>query len=138
MCWLPIVHNLVIESYVPFQIPSTTIKFLCFLHQLKALHPQGVLTISSLYVFTEQFPWGGSCWQSKPHFLTKQKVIYGATDSGRPPQVLGDILILVQIMGFIHYLFIAGQEDENAYVPVAHKNAVSHPVTIWTVKDKLT
>ena len=41
-------------------------------------------------------------------------------------------------MGIIHYLFIAGQEDENAYLPVAHKNAVSHPVTIWTMKDKLT
>ena len=63
---------------------------------------------------------------------------YGATDPGRPPQLLGEILILVQIMGIIHYLFIAGQEDENAYLPVAHKNAVSHPVTIWTVKDKLT
>ena len=24
-------------------------------------------------------------------------------------------------MGIIHYLFIAGQEDENAYLPVAHK-----------------
>ena len=45
---------------------------------------------------------------------------------------------VVQIMGTIHYLFIAGQEDENAYLPVAQKNAVSHPVTIWTVKDKLT
>ena len=41
-------------------------------------------------------------------------------------------------MGIIHYLFIAGQEDENAYLPVAHKNDVSHPVTIWTMKDKLT
>ena len=49
-----------------------------------------------------------------------------------------EILILVQIMGIIHYLFIAGQEDENAYLTVAHKNAVPHPVTIWTVKDKLT
>ena len=39
-------------------------------------------------------------------------------------------------MGIIHYLFIAGQEDENAYLPAAHKNAVSHYVTIWTVKDK--
>ena len=28
-------------------------------------------------------------------------------------------------MGIIHYLFIAGQEDENAYLPVAHKNAVT-------------
>ena len=26
-------------------------------------------------------------------------------------------------MEIIHYLFIAGQEDENAYLPVAHKNA---------------
>ena len=66
------------------------------------------------------------------------KTIYGATDPVRPPQLLGEILILVQIMGIIHYLFIAGQEDENAYLPVAHKNAVSHPVTKWTVKDKLT
>ena len=41
-------------------------------------------------------------------------------------------------MGIIHYLFIAGQEDENDHLPVALKNAVSHPVTIWTVKDKLT
>ena len=41
-------------------------------------------------------------------------------------------------MGIIHYLFIAGQEDENAYLPVAHKNAVSHPVTKRIVKDKLT
>ena len=24
-------------------------------------------------------------------------------------------------MEIIHYLFIAGQEDENAYLPVAHK-----------------
>ena len=28
---------------------------------------------------------------------------------------------VVQIMGIIHYLFIAGQEDENAYLPVAQK-----------------
>ena len=35
------------------------------------------------------------------------------------------------------WLFIAGQEGENAYLPVAHKNAVLHPVTIWTLKDKL-
>ena len=114
MCWLPIVHNLAIESYVPFQISSSTIETLCFLHLFKALHPYDVLTISSLYVFTKQFRWGGSCWQSKPNFLT---------DPGRPPQLLGEILILVQIMGIIHYLFIAGQEDENAFVPVAHKNA---------------
>ena len=40
-------------------------------------------------------------------------------------------------MGIIHYLFIAGQEDENAYLPVAHKNAVLHPVTIWTEKAYL-
>ena len=39
--------------------------------------------------------------------------------------------MLVQIMGIIHYLLIAGQEDENAYLPVAHKTAVSHPVTIY-------
>ena len=39
MCWLPIVHNLAIESYVPFQISSSTIKTLCFLHLFKALHP---------------------------------------------------------------------------------------------------
>ena len=39
MCWLPIVHNLAIESYVPFQISSSTINTLCFLHLFKALHP---------------------------------------------------------------------------------------------------
>ena len=39
MCWLPIVHNLAIECYVPFQISSSTIKNLCFLHLFKALHP---------------------------------------------------------------------------------------------------
>ena len=38
MCWLPIVHNLAIESYVPFRISSSTIKTLCFLHLFKALH----------------------------------------------------------------------------------------------------
>ena len=30
MCWLPIAHNLVIESYVPFQLSSLTSKTLCF------------------------------------------------------------------------------------------------------------
>ena len=39
MCWLPIVHDLAIESYVPFQTSSSTIKTLCFLHLFKALHP---------------------------------------------------------------------------------------------------
>ena len=68
--------------------------------------------------------WGGSCWQSKPPFLTKQYVVYGATDHGRPPQLLGEILILVQILGIIHYLFIAGQEEEDDYLPMTRKNAM--------------
>ena len=38
-----------------------------------------------------------------------------------------EVLILVEIMGIIHYLFIPGQECENAY-----------PMNIWTVKDMLT
>ena len=41
-------------------------------------------------------------------------------------------------MGIVHCLFIAGQEDEKAYLPMARKNDVSHDVTIWTVKDRLT
>ena len=43
-------------------------------------------------------------------------------------------------MGIIHYLFITGQEDENAYLPVARKNAECHILWlyIWTVKDVLT
>ena len=66
--------------------------------------------------------WGGSCWQPKPPFLTKQYVVYGTTDPGGSPQLLlGEVLILVQIMGIIHYLFIAGQEDEKDYHPVAQK-----------------
>ena len=35
-----------------------------------------------------------------------------------------EVLILVQIMGIIHYLFIADQEDENDYLPVTRKNFV--------------
>ena len=46
------------------------------------------------------------------------------TDSGRSPQLLGEVLILVQIMGIIHYLFITGQEDEDDYLPVTPKNTV--------------
>ena len=137
MCWLPLAHNLLIESYVPFQFASLTNKTRCFLCLFNKLHPYGVLTISSLYLFTKQFMWGGSCWQSKPPFLTKQYVVYGTTDPGRSPQLLGEVLILVQIMGIIHYIFIAGHEDENDYLPLTRKNAVGHLVTIWNVKDRL-
>ena len=35
---------------------------------------------------------------------------------------LGEIIVPVQIMGIIHYLFIADQECENAYLSLARKN----------------
>ena len=62
----------------------------------------------------------------------------GPTDHGRPPKLLGEVLILVQILGIIHYLFIAGQEDEDDYLHMNRKNAMWHPVTLWNVKDRLT
>ena len=34
-------------------------------------------------------------------------------------------------MGIIHYLFIAGQECENAYIPLARKNAACHILWLY-------
>ena len=67
-CWLPIVHNLVIESHVPFQLSSSTTK-LCLSGTCSRLYLHKVFW--KLYVFTKYFMWGRSCWQSKSSFLTK-------------------------------------------------------------------
>ena len=60
--------------------------------------------------------------RNQSHPSWQNKIVYGTIDPGRPPQLLGEVLILVQIMGIVHYLFIAGQEYKMPIWPWPEKN----------------
>ena len=123
-------HNLVIESYVTFNFFILNKQNLVFLEPIRAITSIGC-SDNWFFVCVHQTLHMG--WN-----LMVFKVTLPDKATGRiwepwlsgPPQLVGEVLILIQIM------VIDGQGCENAYPsPGLQKCRVSHLVNIWTVKD---